>query len=131
MLELNPEIVCQIIAKAREYQTREALPVTDDETEVTLEDWDPEAPDTSGADEDLTLLEIKTTIEDLEPDQQAALVALMWVGRGNYDADDWDAALADAQDRATVDTADYLLSTPLAADYLEEGLSALGYSCEE
>jgi hypothetical protein len=28
-------------------------------------------------------------------------------------------------------TADYLLGTPLVGDFLEEGLSMLGYSCEE
>ena len=28
-------------------------------------------------------------------------------------------------------TADYLLGTPLLGDFLEEGLSMLGYSCEE
>jgi hypothetical protein len=27
--------------------------------------------------------------------------------------------------------ADYLLGTPLLGDFLEEGLSMLGYSCEE
>ena len=28
-------------------------------------------------------------------------------------------------------TADYLLGMPLLGDFLEEGLSMLGYSCEE
>ena len=28
-------------------------------------------------------------------------------------------------------TAEYLLGMPLVADFLEEGLSMLGYSCEE
>ncbi len=28
-------------------------------------------------------------------------------------------------------TAEYLIGTPLVGDFLEEGLSKLGYSCEE
>jgi len=32
---------------------------------------------------DPTYAELKTTIDDLEPDQQIRLVALMWLGRGD------------------------------------------------
>jgi len=70
-------------------------------------------------------------VEDLEPDQLLELVALMWLGRGDYDAEQWDEACSAAQDRKTQRTAEYLISTPLVADYLEEGLDLLGYDCEE
>ncbi len=40
----------------------------------------------------------------------------------------WDEAYAEAKERWTPHTADYLISTPLVADYLEEGLSLFGYS---
>ena len=71
--------------------------------------------------------EIKTTIDDLEPDQQVTLVTLMWVGRGDYSADEWEAAFAAAKDSWNRRTAEYLLGTPVLADYLAAGLDELGY----
>lgn len=74
--------------------------------------------------------EIKTTIEDLEPDQQVDLVGLMWLGRGDYSLDEWDKALAYAQESANARTAEYLIGTPLLADYLSDGLEQLGFEAE-
>jgi len=37
---------------------------------------------------DFAYEELKTTIEDLEPDQQVCLVALMWLGRGDFTLED-------------------------------------------
>ncbi|MGH8722995.1 MAG: DUF3775 domain-containing protein, partial [Burkholderiales bacterium] len=49
----------------------------------------------------------------------------------DYGADDWDDVLREVQDVREKHTIDYLLGTPLLADYLEEGLSRFGLSCEE
>ena len=59
--------------------------------------------------------------------QQVTLVALMWVGRGDYAVEEWDSAIENAQDSWNERTAEYLLGTPLVADYLSEGLDGLGY----
>ena len=77
-----------------------------------------------------TGLELKATIDDLEPDQQMSLVGLMWLGRGDYEAAEWERALSDARERWTARTADYLIGTPLLADYLADGLEQLGYAPE-
>jgi len=126
-LELNPSTVCQLVNMAHEFHAKE---------EVVL----PETPLSPGDSSVLQLLadhagdptyqEMKSSIEDLEPDQQIQLVALMWVGRGDFDAEEWDQALEAAQDAWNERTAEYLIATPLVADYLEEGLAALGYACE-
>jgi hypothetical protein len=50
----------------------------------------------------------------------------MWVGRGDYRAEEWHRALADARDRWNERTAEYLIETPLLSDYLSEGLDRLG-----
>jgi hypothetical protein len=71
--------------------------------------------------------ELMATVEDLEPDQQVGLVALMWLGRGDYTLEDWQQALSDAGDSWTERTAEYLIETPLLADYLAEGLERLGF----
>ena len=128
MIDLNPDLVCSIIAKAREFHAKEDVVI-------------PEEPDNPGDDwalqvladhsDDLTYQEVKTAIDELEPDQQIALVALMWVGRGDFDVSEWEAALEEAGDNWTDYTAEYLLSRPLVADYLEEGLIQHGYSCNE
>ncbi|NNC64762.1 MAG: DUF3775 domain-containing protein, partial [Gammaproteobacteria bacterium] len=71
--------------------------------------------------------EVNTTVDDLEPDQQVTLVALMWLGRGDYAVEEWDSAIENAKDSWNERTAEYLLGTPLVADYLAEGLDGLGY----
>lgn len=128
MLDLNPETVCWIIAKAHEFHVKEGAVITETTTGHG-DDWGSQM--LADQPSDLTQEELKTAIEDLEPDQQASLVALMWLGRGDYDAEEWSNAVKDASDRWTSRTADYLISTPLVADYLGEGLALLGYSCSE
>jgi len=55
----------------------------------------------------------------------------MWLGRGDYDIEEWDTAVEDATDEYAERTVEYLLAHPMVADDLEEGLIAHGYSCEE
>jgi hypothetical protein len=78
---------------------------------------------------DTTFAELKYTIDDLEPDQQVCLVALMWLGRGDFALEEWEDALAAARQSYNARTAEYLIATPLVADYLEEGLNLHGYEC--
>ena len=58
-------------------------------------------------------------------------VALVWIGRGDYEADDWASAVAAAADQGEAPTWKYLLGIPLLPDYLEDALSAFGRSCED
>jgi len=128
MLDLNPDTVTHIADKAREFQTEEislpqeppSMPL-DDQAIESVAEW-------KG---DPAFLELNVAIEDLEPDQQVTLVALMWLGRGDYEMDEWQDALEYAEqardDTGAVSSADYLAATPLLADYLLEGLSKHGY----
>ncbi len=77
------------------------------------------------AEEDLTAVELRALIDDLNADEAAALVALTWVGRGDFDGAEWAEALAEAHARGNVRTADYLLGMPMLGDWLEEGLEAV------
>ncbi len=65
-------------------------------------------------------------VSDLNEDEAANLVAIMWVGRDSFEADDWDEALATAKAEATAPTANYLSGMPELPDHLEAGLEALG-----
>lgn len=128
MLDLNPDIVCTIIAKAREFHAKEEVTIPEEPVSPSG-DWAVQV--LADHADDLTFQELRTTINDLEPDQQINLVALMWIGRGDFDANEWDFALDQARELWTSHTAEYLLARPLVADYLEEGLVQLGYSCSD
>lgn len=74
----------------------------------------------------LTEEELRELINDLNVDEAAELIALAWVGRGDYDASEWKDAVRAARERTNKRTAKYLLGMPLLADWLEEGLEAIG-----
>jgi hypothetical protein len=127
VIDLNPETVCYIIGKAHQFHAKE---------QVVLPEG-PFGPGDSSALQvladhrsDATFAELRNAINDLEPDQQVQLVALMWLGRGDFDIGEWGEALEQAQEAWNTHTAEYLIATPLVSDYLEEGLSMHGYSCE-
>ena len=72
--------------------------------------------------------ELRDFIADLNDDEQAALTAVMWIGRGTFDADDLSEAVATAKAEKTTPTEDYLMGEPQLADHLEAGMEALGLS---
>lgn len=118
-----------IIAKAREFDAEIPIdpdaasgsnPADDDERQILLD-----TPDNS------TREELQDAIDGLNVDEREELLALTWLGRGDYDAADWPEALQQARESATATETGYLLGTPLLADYLEEGAAALGLSLEE
>jgi hypothetical protein len=119
MLDINPETVRFIIERTQEFQIKDAASMPEDAI-APDDDWLDHVQEAHG--DDAVYQELKTTIEDLEPDQQMTLVALMWVGRGDFDADEWDSALEQARESWNERTAEYLIGTPLLADYLAEGL---------
>ncbi|MBT8415748.1 MAG: DUF3775 domain-containing protein [Boseongicola sp.] len=65
-------------------------------------------------------------ISGLNEDEQVSLVALMWVGRETYSADELAEAKQTAREEATAPTEQYLSGIPGLAEYLEDGLDALG-----
>ena len=69
--------------------------------------------------------ELRAFIDRMNEDEQAELTAIYWIGRGSFEVEDWDEAVATAQAEATTPTADYLLGSPHFADHLEAGAEAL------
>lgn len=70
--------------------------------------------------------ELRVAIRQLNEDAKATLVALAWIGRGDYDASEWKDALIAARERGEASTAHYLMNLPLLGDYLEDGADELG-----
>ncbi len=122
MLEVNPETIRFLIDRAQEFQIQDESSMPEDMV-VQDDGWLNQLRDMHG--DDPVYQELKSTIDDLEPDQQTALVALMWLGRGDFDASEWESALQQARDSWNERTAEYLIGTPLLADYLAEGLDAI------
>ncbi len=120
-LEIDLEKVGEIIQKARMFDAKEELSdpasgsnATDDSMLDILEDTK----------DDATLPELLEMIRNLDEDEQIRLVALAWIGRGTYEAGEWQEALNQARAAHNTRTAEYLVGLPLLGDYLEEGLAA-------
>ncbi len=127
MPEINPAKVCFVIEKSRELLGEDvgigpdSSNPADDEERVML---------TDAAGHSIRR-ELVQFIKDLDVDESAALVALAWIGRGDFEPDEWKSAVAEASDRAEGPTWKYLLGMALLPDYLEDALSQFGRSCED
>lgn len=75
--------------------------------------------------------ELRAFIDRLSEDEQAELVAVMWIGRESFFPEDLREAVATARAEATTPCADYLIGTPHLSDHLENGLDALGIAVED
>jgi Protein of unknown function (DUF3775) len=117
-----------IIEKAREFD-EETEPAngdsgsnpTDDKGVAILED----------SDANPTREELAGALDALDEDQRIELLALMWLGRGDFDRSEWRDALKQAREIHNAAETEYLIGTPLLADYLEEGTNILGYSLDD
>jgi pyruvate-formate lyase-activating enzyme len=78
-----------------------------------------------------TYQELVDAINGLSDLERIELLALTWLGRGDYAKEEWREVLEEARRIHDEKETDYLIGTPLLADYLEEGLSQLGYSLED
>jgi hypothetical protein len=77
------------------------------------------------ATEDQTERELRQIIRELNVDEAAELIALVWIGRGDYDPAEFAEAVNQARQR-NYRPARYLLGMPMLGDWLEEGLEAIG-----
>ena len=128
MLNVSGETVCRLVELAQAFQSQEAITLPNDGSNPIDEPGDAPAP-AAGVD-DPSRAEFRTIVADLEPDQQTEVVALMWLGRGDFQEDEWEEALRLARDEWTPDTADFLLGHPLLSEYLVEGLAVFGVQCD-
>jgi len=128
MLEIAPEKVAHVIVKAREYDCKVAS--WDDSAKAGDAEDDPASILEDFAD-DPTRAELVGFIDVLNDDEQVHLVALAWIGRGTFAAEEFDEAVETARNERVNTTSRYLLGMPLLADYLEEGLEKLGICAED
>jgi len=127
------ETYCRLILRARELEAQVPAAAPDEDAD-NVDDFDDEGGEALSTLEDELNTgveeEIRAALDDLADDQLAEALALAWVGRGTYDASEWDEAFAEASDTDPESTVDELLDMPLLASHLEAGLAAFDYSCE-
>ena len=70
--------------------------------------------------------ELHAFIDAMNDEEKSQLTALAWVGRGAFEPEDFDEAVATAVAEATTPTASYLMGMPHLAENLEAGLDAMG-----
>lgn len=130
-LGIPQDTVCYIVRKLREYESMDLLT----EREEPVAPWESGEIDQLMEREneyafDPVRQELASFVGDLADDQKVELVALMWLGRNSASMDEWPAIREQAMEAYNARTLDYLLGSPQACDFLQEGLLTLGYSCD-
>jgi hypothetical protein len=126
-LRISTDKVCDFIEAAREVAGK--VPSTagdhtttgDDSKLVTIEDY-PGEDDRRG--------QMVEFIAGLNVDEQIDLLALIMLGRGDYDIADWDVAVAEAQGRIAARDPDFMIGDAALPEYLGDGLEAFDRSCD-
>lgn len=128
-LAISAEKVAFIIEKAREFDVKDAASDSDSGSNPSDDDEIDVLEDTNS---DPVAAELAGFIRAMNEDEQIDLVTLMWIGRGDGEADDWDdlrarAAEARAEFKAPRrEAVQYLLGEPMLGDLLADGMDELG-----
>lgn len=128
-LAISAEKVAFIIEKAREFDVKDAASDSDSGSNPSDDDEIDVLEDTNS---DPVAAELAGFIRAMNEDEQIDLVTLMWIGRGDGEADDWDdlrarAAEARAEFKAPRrEAVQYLLGEPMLGDFLADGMDELG-----
>ena len=110
-LGISLEAVAMVADHARALQGREETDAAEDETSEAA---------------------LRAVIAELNEDEQASLVALAWIGRGDHGPEEWEEARALAAERNEGrDPSDELLAMDNLGDLLAEGVAAFGLSIED
>ncbi len=121
-MNMAEKSVRSLIMRARAYDSKEQI--DDFQSDPDSSEIDMVESMLTG-DRDPIRDEIKNWIDCLDEESQVELVALYWIGRGDFDGNDFIAAVREAQARRSSPTADYLLGAPMLGDFLEAGLDAV------
>jgi Protein of unknown function (DUF3775) len=127
-LQTPLDTICRIIVRARQLEAQ--VPGIDPENDDDVLDSDDDFDGLEDEMDETIEEELREAIDDLADDQQSEVLALALVGRGTYDASEWDDALEEANDGNSEAAVDQLLDMPTLAANLEAGLAAFELSCD-
>jgi hypothetical protein len=122
-LGISLEVVATVVDLAHAVQDAEEAEMGRASDDEGLDD---------DAEDEITEEMLTDYIGELNDEQQAALIALAWVGRGDYEPEEWEEALRLAAERnARGDAGAYLAGMEGLGDLLAEGVAAFGLAIEE
>ena len=131
-LRISTEKVCALIEAAREIAGKVASTTGDRTTtgdDSKLETIvDPAQDIYEGDDRRHQMVEF---IAGLNVEEQTDLLALIWLGRGDYDIGEWDDALEEAEARLAARDPDYMIGDSALPQYLGDGIEAFGWTCDQ
>jgi hypothetical protein len=126
-LRINPDKVCEFIEAGRELAGR--VPSTAGDRTTTGDD----SPLTFMVqrEDDPTRQLMAEFVGGLNIEEQEDLLALLYLGRGDFDLDSWDEAVAEARTRIDARDADFMIGDPGLPEYLGAALDAFGKTCPD
>ena len=126
-LNIGLDKVQDIVIKAREFDLEDFPddPDPGDEPDA-VQDRD----ERLDAGDDPTEAELRELIDGLNDDESIDLIALVWIGRGDFDIGELGQARELARERHQGSSSRYLMGIPTLAEYLSEGVAAAGYDLE-
>ena len=127
-LTITPDTAFSIVLKARQFDAK--VEQTDpDSGSNPSDDNSVDALEFGPADD--TLHELNSAISDLNDDEQRDLIALIWLGRGDFALGQWAEARGAASEIGRDRAQRYVAGIPLVSHDLEDGLSQFNQSVED
>jgi len=128
-LAINPEKVCAFIEAAREVAG--LVPSTAGDSTTTGDDSPLTTMVEPAEGSDPRRREMVSFVGGLDAEEQANLLALIMLGRGDFSLEEWDDALIAARDAIDDKSADFMIGDPALPAYLMETLEAFDESCPD
>ena len=125
-LNIGLDKLQDIVLKARAFDFEDFPDDPDPGAEAEAENRE----DRLDAGDDPTEAELRELIHDLNDEEVVDLIALVWVGRGDFGIDELAEARELARERHQGSSSRYLMGIPTLAEYLSEGVAAAGYDLE-
>ena len=127
-LTVTPDSAFAILLKAREFDAK--VPQTDPDSGSNPSDDESVDALEFGPSDD-TRRELTSAIHDLNDDEQSDLIALIFIGRGDFTLSEWNEARQEAGQIGRQHIPNYVVEIPLVSDFLQEGLAQFNFSIEE
>jgi hypothetical protein len=124
-LNISDDKLAFLILKAREFDAKVDPADPDPGSNPTDDDDLDVLEDEPG---DRTETELRDALRGLNEDEAIDVIALMWIGRGDFTREEWEEARRLATERHRRDSAGYLMGNPTFADELEDGAAMVGHS---
>jgi hypothetical protein len=127
-LSISPDAAFYILMKAREFD--EKTPTVDpDSGSNPIDDGARDVLEDERG--DAIEEELDSAVKALNDDAQLDLIALIWIGRGDFSPAEWNEAREAARDIGRARLPRYIRGIPLVSDYLDDALAQFGFSLED